>query len=142
MLVACDIGGVVKQMTTENSIDNAIESIKFIEKNGHKVVFVSKCKKQYQILLKQWLIDNDLGTNEVFFCEEYSEKNAICKKLKVEIMIDDKLQVFRDMPDSILKIWFCSDSKKINGAKLYQSDEYVKVSTCPSWEEIVVALQI
>ena len=31
--------------------------------------------------------------------------------------IDDKLQVFKEIPDSIHKIWLCADPNKINGAK-------------------------
>jgi len=136
MLIACDIGGVVKEMINENVIPNSIETIKKLEKLGHIVIFVSKCKQNFRDILKVWLVNNDLQ-NDVYFCNEYCEKNNICINQKVDYMIDDKLQVFRDMPDVIKKIWLCSDYKKISGANKYQIDEVSKVITCNNWEEIL-----
>jgi uncharacterized HAD superfamily protein len=135
MLIACDIGGVVKEMINDNPIPNSIETIKELEKLGNKVIFVSKCKQHFREILKSWLLNNDL-LNDVFFCNEYCEKNEICIKQKVDYMIDDKLQVFRDMPDNIKKIWLCSDYKKIAGANKYQPDELSKVIICNNWDEI------
>lgn len=141
MLIACDIGGVVKEMTTENPVFDSIESIKKLEENGHKIIFVSKCKDNFRELLKNWLMINKLN-NDVYFCNEYSEKNAICIKNKVDYMIDDKLQVFKEMPDKIKKLWLCSDQKKISGAKKYQFDEVSKVTICSNWQEIVKEIKI
>lgn len=141
MLIACDIGGVVKEMTSDECILDAIISIKQIEKLGHKVIFVSKCKQNFRELLKNWLATNGLQ-NDAFFCNEYSEKKQICIKEKVDYMIDDKLQVFKDMPDKIKKIWFCADNVKINGAKKYQPDEVSKVVIFGGWKDIVHYLSL
>lgn len=135
MIIGCDIGGVVKEMISDDPIYGAIETIKNLEKNGHEVIFISKCKKNFQQILSAWLKNNNLP-NKVYFCEEYSEKCAICINLKVNYMIDDKLQVFKEIPESINKIWLCNDYNKINGAKKYQPDEVNKVNICNNWTEI------
>ncbi len=135
MIIGCDIGGVVKEMTSDNPIINSIETIKKLEDQGHQIIFISKCKDNFRIVLSQWLKSNNLN-NQVFFCNEYSEKCAICIRLKVGYMIDDKLQVFKEIPESIKKIWLISDEKKISGAYKFQPNEVSKVSICGDWDEI------
>jgi hypothetical protein len=56
-------------------------------------------------------------------------------------MIDDKLQVFREIPNTINKIWLCNDLNKINGAYKYQPDEVSKVTICNDWLSIEQLLQ-
>jgi uncharacterized HAD superfamily protein len=123
-------------MISENPDLNSIESINKLEKMGHKIIFVSKCKQNFRVFLKSWLSDYNLN-NDVYFCNEYSEKNMICELTKVDLLIDDKLQVFKEMPDTITKIWLCSDLKKISGENKYQSAEVSKVRICGNWEEIL-----
>jgi hypothetical protein len=52
-------------------------------------------------------------------------------------MIDDRMQVLSTFPSSIIKIWFCLDPKKIEGAKKYQPDFINSVRIARSWKEIV-----
>ena len=136
MIIGCDIGGVVKEMTSSNSIPNSIESIKILEEQGFNIIFISKCKKNFQKTILDWLEQNNLK-NPIYFCEEYFEKCALCVKYKVDYMIDDKLQVFREIPDNIKKIWLCNDEKKILGAKKFQPDEILKVYICFDLKEII-----
>lgn len=135
MIIGCDIGGVVKQMTTDEPVDASIDTIRRLEENGHQVIFISKCGVNYRKTICDWLEKHGLK-NKIYFCDEYSEKCAICVKLKVDYMIDDKLQVFREIPNSINKVWFCDDYKKISGAKKYQPDEVSTVTICSGWDEI------
>lgn len=136
MIIGCDIGGVIKEMISNNPIPNAIEGIKELETFGHKVIFISKCKDGYREIISKWLKTNNLK-NPVYFCQEYSEKNRLCIENNVDIMIDDKLQVFKNIPDSIKKIWFCDDYRKINGALQFQSDEFYRVIVCKNWIEVL-----
>ncbi len=53
-------------------------------------------------------------------------------------MIDDKLQVFREIPNNIKKIWLCDDKKKILGAKKFQPDKLSRVNICSDWNEIII----
>jgi len=137
MIIGCDIGGVVKEMTSEQPILNSLETIDELEKLGHEIIFISKCKENFQKNILDWLKLNNLNKNKIYFCNEYSEKCALCKKLNCDYMIDDKLQVFREMPNNINKIWLCDDLKKINGAKKFQSDEVKLVTICSNWIEIL-----
>lgn len=135
MIIGCDIGGVVKEMTSELPILNSIESIKKLEEKGHQLIFISKCKENYQKNILVWLNTHKLY-NKIYFCNEYSEKRALCIKFKVQFMIDDKLPVFREIPNTIKKIWFCVDNNKMIGAKKYQSNEVSNVVICSDWNEI------
>lgn len=135
MNIGCDIGGVVKEMTSDLPIQFSLENIKKLEELGHQIFFISKCKEQFQKTILNWLKQNKLE-NKIYFCREYSEKCSMCVKLKVNVMIDDKLQVFRDMPNDILKIWLCDDFKKISGAQQFQPDEVSNVTICKNWKEI------
>jgi hypothetical protein len=135
MIIGCDIGGVVKEMISDLPISNSIESIRQLEEDGNQVIFISKCGEKFQKIILDWLKQNDLK-NKIYFCNEYSEKCAICIGLKVNFMIDDKLQVFREIPTTIKKIWLCDDYKKISGAKKFQPDEVSSVSVCSNWNEI------
>ncbi len=137
MLIACDIGGVVKEMMSDEPIFNAIESIKQLELLGHKVIFVSKCEQKYIDMVRYWLDSNDLRNNEAYFCDDYDGKKEICDYNDVDYMIDSKLQIFKEMTDKIKKIWLCSDAKKISGAKKYQNDEVERVTICGDWASIV-----
>ncbi len=69
--------------------------------------------------IKTWLQDNGFGIYPVHFCEEYKDKLKLAQNLNVAIMIDDKMQVLQSFPDTICKLWFCQDVKKIEGAKKY-----------------------
>ncbi len=135
MIIGCDIGGVVKEMISDEPIPDSIQTIRELEILGHQIIFISKCKDNFRIVLSEWLKSNGLN-NQVFFCSEYSEKCAICIQLNVNFMIDDKLQVFKEIPNTITKLWLTSDEKKISGAKKFQPDELSKVSVCRDWTEI------
>ncbi len=136
MIIGCDIGGVVKDMLSNEAIIDSIKSIKEFETFGHEVIFISKCKDGFRQIIKKWLKDNDLN-NSIYFCNEYSEKKDLCIKYKVNVMIDDKLQVFKEIPDSIKKFWFCNDYKKINSALKFQTDEFYKVVICKNWLDVI-----
>jgi hypothetical protein len=136
MIIGCDLGGVVKEMFSNEPILDAIKTIKEFEIFGHEVIFISKCKEGLRENIIKWLKDKELN-NKIFFCSEYSEKCDICIKYKVNVMIDDKLQVFKEIPDSIKKFWFCSDYKKINYALKNQTDEFYKVVICKNWIDIL-----
>jgi hypothetical protein len=68
---------------------------------------------------------------------EYDDKVKIANDNNVNIMIDDRMQVLRTFPSSILKIWFCSDPKKILGAQTFQPDFINSVHIAQTWEEII-----
>lgn len=140
MIIGCDIGGVVKEMISDLPIENSIETIKELELLGHEIIFISKCKENFRKVILEWLKTNQLD-NKIYFCDEYSEKSALCTKSKTNYMIDDKLQVFRDIPDSVIKIWLCSDEKKISGAYKFQPNEVKKVTICKDWLEIKNIIQ-
>lgn len=142
-IIASDIGGVIKNMTSDDLIYNSIESLKLLlSDSNNSIIFISKCKSSFQQKIIYWMqenIYNIIGKTNTFFCENYDEKYQLFIKMKANVMIDDKLQVFKSFPDDpkILKIWFTSDYQKINGAIKYQPEEVNKVIICNSWNDIV-----
>jgi len=139
-LIGCDIGGVVKDMTSNAPIEGALESLRSLQKLGFQIVFISKCKTSFRSVIKEWLLDQGLDKLPIHFCEEYADKAILVKRLGLHYMIDDKLQVFKDIPDNIMKLWLCNDDRKIDGARQFQSSQIDRVHVCRSWSELCSVL--
>jgi hypothetical protein len=137
-IIACDIGGVIKDHTNDEPIENAVESmIKLSENPSNMVILISKCGDKYKEKSNMWLEKHNLSHIRTYYCLEYGEKVKIANDNNVNIMIDDRMQVLCTFPSSIIKIWFCLDPKKIEGAKKYQPDFINSVRIARSWKEIV-----
>jgi uncharacterized HAD superfamily protein len=139
MNIACDIGGVVKNLINDEPIEGAVESIKLLEEK-HKIIFISKCKESYKDKILKWLKEHNLDNITIYFCEDYKDKIQIAENNKINVMIDDKMQVLCTFPKSIKKIWF-SDDKKIEGAKKYQPYFYNSVQIAKKWTDIIKLLK-
>lgn len=146
-VVASDIGGVIKEMISDVPIENAVESIQFLQSElSSSIIFISKCKSSFQEKIQIWLsqyVFPKVGPIETFFCESYEEKYNLAKNANANVMIDDKLQVFKSFPEDpqLLKIWFTTDYQKIQGAMKYQPEEFNKVVVCNSWPDILDAIK-
>lgn len=138
IVIACDIGGVIKNQVNDQPIENAVESIITLSQNSlNRIIFISKCKESYQQKSGTWLEKYNLSHIKAYYCLEYDEKIKIAEDNKVDIMIDDKMQVLRTFPSSVIKIWFCSDSNKIEGARKFQPDFINSVRIARDWNDIV-----
>ena len=141
-VIACDIGGVVKNHLTDEPIEGAVESlIKLSENPSNVVIFISKCKDSYKPKTTMWLEKHNLSHIKLFYCLEYGEKVPIAKDNSVDVMIDDRMQVLQCFPSSIIKIWFCSDPKKIEGARKFQPDFINSVRIAGNWTEVIQLLE-
>ncbi|CAF2144951.1 unnamed protein product, partial [Rotaria magnacalcarata] len=141
-VIACDIGGVIKNQVNDEPIEGAIKSvIQLSENTSNIVIFISKCKDSYKQKSNAWLATYNLSHIRTHYCLEYDDKVKIANDNKVNIMIDDKMQVLRTFPSSIIKIWFCSDPKKIEGARKFQSDFINTVRIAQSWEEVLELIE-
>lgn len=137
-VIACDIGGVVKDNTTDQPVDDAIESVMKLSKDPSKTfIFISKCNDKYMQKSTTWLKDQGLAHIPVYYCLEWDEKVKLAHDHHVRVMIDDRMQVLKNFPASIVKIWFCSDKKKIEGARRYQPDFADSVRLARTWPEVV-----
>lgn len=136
IIIGCDIGGVMRDLLTEEPIIDAIESLENLSKKNYKIIFISKCKEAYKIRSTDWLKSQNLDHFEVYYCLDYSGKNKIALEQNVSMMIDDKMQVLSRLDPRIFKIWFCDDSKKIEGAKKYQTDLWNSVHLARNWTEV------
>jgi uncharacterized HAD superfamily protein len=137
-VIACDIGGVVKNHVNDEPIEDAIESvIKLSEDTSNQVIFISRCKDSYKEKSNNWLQKYNLSRIKAYYCLEYNEKVQIAHDNRVNVMIDDRMQVLRTFPTSIIKIWLCSDPKKIEGAQKFQPDFVDSVRLAQSWREII-----
>ncbi|CAF0983650.1 unnamed protein product [Rotaria sordida] len=141
-VIACDIGGVIKDQRNDEPIENAVKSvIKLSENTSNMVIFISKCKDSYKRQSNMWLEKYNLSHIRAYYCLEYEEKVKIANDNNVNVMIDDRMQVLRSFPSSIIKIWFCSDPKKIEGARKFQPDFINSVRIAQSWEEILELIE-
>ena len=53
MIIGCDIGNVLRDNVTEESIEGAIDGINQLRENN-KVVLISKCKETYKQKLQMY----------------------------------------------------------------------------------------
>lgn len=137
-VIACDIGGVIKDHRTDEPIENALESIAQLSENpSNRVIFISKCKDNFKEKSIEWMKMHNLSHIPTYYCLEYGDKVQIAHDHHVNIMIDDRMNVLSTFPPSIVKIWFCSDTKKIEGAKKFQPDYVSSVRLARNWPEVV-----
>ena len=139
MKIGCDIGGVIKEMTSDNPIKGSIETINQLLKEGHSIVLISKCSETFRKQIDAWLKQYGLDHIEVKYCKEYSEKINIAQKLGIDVMIDDKIQVLQSFAQNpnITKIWFCDDEKKIKGTHKYQPELLKTMKFAKNWEMVM-----
>ncbi|AYV75186.1 MAG: hypothetical protein Terrestrivirus1_60 [Terrestrivirus sp.] len=136
-MIACDIGGVMRNMINDEPIDGSIEGIKKIA-SLYKVIFISKCKDSYKEKMTQWLKKYDLHNIPIYFCESYGEKNKIALDNDVQFMIDDKIAVLQSMSPTIKKIWFCNDKQKLDGTKKFNPSLFNSLIVISSWNELIL----
>ena len=136
-IISFDIGGVIRDLQSGEPLPGAIESINEIINAGHKVYFISKCKPQMEINITEWLKTMSLDHIPVFFCREYIDKVTIGTKLKINMMVDDKMQVLTLFPETVKKVWFCDDKQKIEGTKKHQPEFLSSCTLVKNWTEIL-----
>ena len=140
-VIACDIGGVIKDQVTDTPIENAVEGLIQLSKDPtNTVIFISKCKESYQRKSSLWLEEHHLSHLRAYYCLEYDEKVKIAHDNGVHVMIDDRMQVLSTFPSSMIKIWFCSDPKKLQGARRFQPDFVNAVRIARTWTEVLQLL--
>lgn len=138
MKIGCDIGGVIKQLTSDDEIPNAIKSINELAKS-HEVIFISKCGDSFKKRTEDWLESKKLHM-KIIFCKDYDDKVKIATLLGITVMIDDKLQVLRTFPDNITKIWLCDDQKRIAGTRKHQPELLETIKLANTWDDIMLIL--
>jgi len=136
LVIGCDIGGVIRDLVSEEPIEEGVLTLKDLHASNYKIVFISKCKESYAAKSKNWLSSQGLDQFLVFFCLDYEGKSEIARREKVRIMIDDKIQVLTKLDKKVFKIWLCSDDKRIEGAKKFQPDFFAEVHLARNWSEI------
>lgn len=138
--IGCDIGGVVKNLADDEPVPDAVGTLGQLLLDGHTVVFVSKCGDNYRERITEWLGTVGLDRIPVHFCRDYADKVGIATRERLDVMIDDKLQVLSSFPTTIKKVWFCNDVKKIAGTRRYQPDLLGSVVVCGTWAEVMASL--
>jgi hypothetical protein len=141
-VIACDIGGVIRIVLNDEPIENAVESvIKLAENPSDRVIFISRCKDRYKQRSNMFLEKHNLSHIPTYYCLEYGDKIKIANDNHVNIMIDDRMQILSTFPPSIIKIWFCSDTKKIEGARKFQPDFFHSVRIAQSWTDVLEIIE-
>ena len=94
----------------------SLESVrKFIEL-GYKIIIVSRRKKDGHKSARAWLKKYlpQIPASKIFFVEEDKDKNIICLREKVDIFIDDSIEVISSLDQSIEKILFRKNWREIS----------------------------
>jgi hypothetical protein len=139
MIYGIDVGGVVKNQVTGLPIDGAIETLLRLIAEGHKVIFISKCRENFMKTTIEWLEMYDLSHIPIYFCETYPEKLLLAQQHGVQVMIDDKVTVLRHFSPEVFKlVWFCSEEKNIAGLRKHDPTMFHSFQLIRSWHEFEV----
>ena len=134
--IGCDIGGVVKEMNSNQPLPGALPALAHLQLHCD-VVFVSKCSETYSRITREWLSENSLEHVPIFFCEDYEGKLPICAANRISIMIDDKIKVLKFFPATFTKIWLCDDDQKIMGLQQHDPMVFQSVQLARSWSDVL-----
>ncbi len=136
VVIGCDIGGVVRDLVTEEAIRDSIETLEGLDKLNFKIIFISQCKESYKSFCQRWLAAHGLNIYECFYCAHFSEKNEIALQNNVAVMVDDHMGVLDSLDEGIFKIWFCDDSKRIGDVKQCQPMDFASVQLARDWKQV------
>lgn len=140
MNIACDIGGVLRNLSTGLPIADAIDTILELNETN-KVILISKCGPCFIAKITAWLEEYGLSSLPIFYCENYEDKVRIAAEQGVQVIIDDKIQVLRHFPGTVLKIWFCEEEQKIQGTMKHQPEFVASLKLARFWIEIPSILE-
>lgn len=91
--------------------------------------------KMLMLLTKYWLNHQNIGYSEIVFCSNSSseiEKKAICQKLNIEIMAEDRINVLNSLQETCDIVCFENmynmglNDKIPNFKTFYEMDEYIR----------------
>jgi len=112
------------------NIDGAIESLKKLKENGHKLYLNSFCGKSRAIETKQAIQEQIPEVfEELFFVKNKDCKRYVTDMLGADVMIDDTLDVLQTIQGNHTcphLIWFVEECESQDG-----------IIMCNSWKEIV-----
>lgn len=138
MLIASDIGGVIRDLATGARIRGSVKALRhFQQVLGHEIVLLSKCKPTYIALIQSWLIEQSLQDIPVHYCRTYEEKLLLGANLGVDCIIDDKVQVLQHFPSYVLKIWYCAEERRIQGLQAHDEKLFGSLHVCRIWADVV-----
>ena len=83
-VIGCDIGNVIRNNIDSLPIVKSIEIINELSVD-YEIIFISKCKPNYQLKCTEWLKENGLDKFKVYFCLEFYEKVNIATQNNVSI---------------------------------------------------------
>lgn len=156
--IGIDIGGVIVLRVNDGSetsffgdrflenqpIEGAFEGIRRLvdERFGERVYLVSRCKEETQRRTLAWLEHYDffkatgVKRENVRFCLERHEKDAVCAELGIDHFIDDHMDVLRQLPSVANRFLFRPATEDLfEFAALLHT-----VTVADSWPELVEAV--
>jgi len=118
--------------TTFRPMSGVMRNLKRLHENNVKIFVVSRRKVGSRAAVKNW-IQNQIGgiieKDNIFFVERDVDKKDVCKKLGIDIFLDDKLEVLEPMLQIKKRFVFDPHNvhRKITGIKIIKSwDEFTE----------------
>ncbi len=142
LIIGCDIGGVVMKLGVEEAIDGALEGINQLIKYGHTVIFISKCGEKFKNITLGWLKQVSMDHIPIFFCRTYDGKIPIAKAQKLDVMIDDRIQVLQTFTPEIRCLWFSDEEKDILETEKSQPELFERLVIVKNWDHILDVLNL
>lgn len=115
MKIAFDIGGVIVNKDNSEPNIEAYLSIKmFVQKfKSENIFIISKAKNKWIALTHElfektnFYKETNFDKKNLYFVDEYVDKQTLCKKLEINYMVDDNIKVIKYMLEiNTIPIWF------------------------------------
>lgn len=135
---AFDLRGVIVNKESEIITEDAINSVRLaVEKfTPQNIYIISKAKDKWIKLNRERLANTNffertkmLKTN-LYFVDEYEDKEKMCKQLKIDYMIDDSVKVLRYLT---CKSFLFGTNKY---AKTIYSNHNTETTCLPTWKHL------
>ncbi len=131
-----------ERYSTIPATDGVFDCLKKLndERFHGNIFLISKCTPWAKEKVSAWFKDNDfynktgVKPENVFFCQERSEKEKICKENNITHFVDDRLEVLSYMIDKVPNLFlFKPNEKEVEEFKQFLP----KVIMVESWGEVL-----
>lgn len=104
--IGIDYGGVCSWHEHENddfteevgiNIPNCLETLYKLKEEGYQLILISFCGNKRAVLTRKYFYKMDNPFDEMYFVRKRRYKNDVCKRVGVDVMIDDRLDILETL---------------------------------------------
>ena len=139
---AFDLRGVIVDKETETITEEAIMSVRHtVEKFGKDNVYIiSKAKNRWikanheRLAKCNFFKKTGMLNSNLYFCDEYEDKQKLCSKLSIDYMVDDSRKVLKHLVGTPCIPFFFGVKKEQQERQEQQEQQEQDWVCLPTWK--------